>query len=65
MSKRKKSSLWPVFGMPALIALLGAAGLFAALLGDGWWDALAWVGLAVPAVLSLRGLLARKSSPSP
>lgn len=59
MASKKKSSFWPVFGMPLLIALLGAAGLFAALLGDGWWDALAWVGLAVPAVLSLRGLVAR------
>ncbi|UVJ43684.1 hypothetical protein NVV94_24665 [Pseudomonas sp. LS1212] len=59
MASKKKSSFWPVFGMPLLIAFLGAAGLFAALLGDGWWDALAWVGLAVPAVLGLRGLVAR------
>lgn len=53
--KRKTSSLWTVFGMPTLIALLGAAGLFAALLGDGWWDALAWAGLGLPAWYSLRG----------
>ncbi|HWD31096.1 hypothetical protein ACIKP7_24650 [Pseudomonas caricapapayae] len=53
--KRKTSSLWTVFGMPAVIALFGAAGLFAALLGDGWWDALAWVGLGLPAWFSLRG----------
>ncbi|PSS53792.1 hypothetical protein [Pseudomonas sp. BBP2017] len=53
--KRKTSSLWAVFGMPALIALLGAAGLFAALLGDGGWDALAWAGLGLPAWYSLRG----------
>jgi hypothetical protein len=59
MTKKKKPSLGPVFAMPALIALSGAAGLFAALLGDGWWDALAWVGLAVPAALSMRGLISR------
>ena len=53
--KRKASSLRAVFGMPALIALLGAAGLFAALLGDGWWDALAWIGLGLPAWYSVRG----------
>ena len=59
MTRKKKPGLWPVFALPLLIALLGAAGLFAALLGDGWWDSLAWLGLAVPSVLSLRGLAAR------
>lgn len=39
------------FALPVLIGLLGAIGLFAALLGDGWWDALAWLGLGLPAVL--------------
>ncbi|AHZ71064.1 hypothetical protein OU5_3985 [Pseudomonas mandelii JR-1] len=43
-----------------MIALLSAAGLFAALLGDGVWDALSWLGLGVPAVLALRGLLQRR-----
>ena len=38
-----------------MIALLGAVGLFAALLGDGWWDSLAWLGLALPVGFSLRG----------
>ncbi|MBS3187342.1 hypothetical protein ACTORR_11925 [Pseudomonas sp. SAR267] len=48
-----------VFAWPASIAVLGAAGLFAALLGDGAWDALAWLGLGIPAVLSLRALCGR------
>jgi hypothetical protein len=34
--------------------------LFAALLGDGIWDALSWLGLGIPAALALRGLLQRK-----
>lgn len=54
--KRKSSGFWSVFGMPVAIALVGALGLFAALLGDGWWDALAWAGLGLPALYSLRGL---------
>ncbi|GLO14417.1 hypothetical protein PPUJ20028_30000 [Pseudomonas putida] len=48
-----------IFAWPALIALLGALGLFAALLGDGWWDGLSWLGLGLPAGFSLRGLWRR------
>ncbi|MFK0311951.1 hypothetical protein ACIQUF_11980 [Pseudomonas sp. NPDC090233] len=48
-----------IFAWPAVIAILGAAGLFAALLGDGAWDALAWLGLGIPALLGLRGLCGR------
>lgn len=58
MSHRSQSTR-RVFAWPALIAVLGAAGLFAALLGDGGWDVLSWVGLGVPAVLGLRGLSGR------
>ncbi|QKZ07140.1 MULTISPECIES: hypothetical protein [Pseudomonas] len=53
---RKPSRFWPVFGAPLAIALLGALGLFAALLGDGAWDWLSWLGLGIPAALSLRAL---------
>ncbi|WP_165840809.1 hypothetical protein [Pseudomonas sp. SDI] len=49
--------LWKVFGPPCVIGLLGAAGLFAALLGDGGWDALAWLGLGLPVWFSLRGFV--------
>ncbi|WP_181418705.1 hypothetical protein [Aquipseudomonas alcaligenes] len=47
------------FAIPVLLAVLGAAGLFAALLGDGGWDALAWLGLGLPAVLGSWPLLRR------
>lgn len=57
--KPRQSSFWMVFSTPIVIALLSAAGLFAALLGDGIWDALSWVGLGVPAFLALKGLLKR------
>ncbi|MEL7557475.1 hypothetical protein [Stutzerimonas chloritidismutans] len=39
------------FQLPGLIAVLGLVGLFAALLGDGWRDVLAWLGLGLPAAL--------------
>jgi len=55
MSHRSQSTA-RVFAWPAAIALLCALGLFAALLGDGAWDMLAWLGLGIPAALSLRGL---------
>ncbi|WP_165957325.1 hypothetical protein [Pseudomonas sp. H9] len=55
MSHRSQSTR-TIFAWPLLIGLLGAAGLFAALLGDGGWDVLAWLGLGIPALLSLRGL---------
>jgi len=52
----RQSNVWKVFATPTVIALLTAAGLFAALLGDGVWDGLSWIGLGVPAVIGLRGL---------
>jgi hypothetical protein len=36
---------WP---LPILIALLSVFGLVAALTGDGWRDALSWLGLIAP-----------------
>ncbi|MBM7062273.1 hypothetical protein JQX08_16300 [Pseudomonas sp. UL073] len=56
----KRQNLWRVFAVPLAIALLGFAGLFAALLGDGAWDALAWLGLGLAAVLGYRALLPRR-----
>ncbi|MGZ9741165.1 hypothetical protein ACXX83_22505 [Pseudomonas sp. GNP012] len=55
--KPRQSNFWKVFAIPTVIAVLSAAGLFAALLGNGVWDSLSWVGLGIPAVLALRGLL--------
>ncbi|OPK06829.1 MULTISPECIES: hypothetical protein [unclassified Pseudomonas] len=57
--KPRQSNFWKVFATPTVIALLSGAGLFAALLGDGVWDALSWLGLGVPAILALRGLMQR------
>lgn len=47
------------FALPTLIGLLSAAGLFSALLGDGGWDAVAWLGLGIPAMLGTWPMLRR------
>jgi hypothetical protein len=52
-----RRSLWAVFRWPMVLAAISGAGLLAALLGDGPWDALSWAALAVPAAIGLRGLL--------
>lgn len=57
--KPRKSNFWKVFGIPLGIGLLSATGLFAALLGDGLWDSLSWVGLGIPAVIGTWALLKR------
>ncbi|MGC5699606.1 hypothetical protein J4P02_05295 [Pseudomonas sp. NFXW11] len=56
----RQASFWKVFGAPLGIGLLSATGLFAALLGDGVWDSLSWLGLGLPTLIALRGLLRRK-----
>ncbi|CAG8869075.1 hypothetical protein PS726_05608 [Pseudomonas fluorescens] len=58
--KPRQSNFWKVFAIPTVIAVLSAAGLFAALLGDGVWDSLSWLGLGIPAALAVRGLFQRR-----
>ncbi len=43
--------------VPAGLALATGIGLFAGLLGDGMWDAIAAVGLAMPVAAIAAGLL--------
>ncbi|QOF93124.1 hypothetical protein [Pseudomonas lundensis] len=57
--KPRQSSFWKVFSIPLTIGLLSAMGLFSALLDDGAWDVLSWIGLGIPVWLSVRGLLKR------
>lgn len=39
------------FALPLAIGVLSLLGLFCALLGDGMWDWVAWLGLGIPSVL--------------
>ncbi|NWA01952.1 hypothetical protein [Pseudomonas gingeri] len=55
--KPRQSNFWKVFSLPTVIAVLTAIGLFAALLGDGAWDALSWLGLGIPTLIAVQALL--------
>ncbi|NAT37897.1 hypothetical protein CU661_10835 [Pseudomonas syringae pv. actinidifoliorum] len=52
----RPSRFWKTFAIPGVLAVLTATGLFAALLGDGWWDTLAWLAMGSASVFSVRGL---------
>jgi hypothetical protein len=63
MTRHKKhSGFWKTFAKPTWIALLMAVGLFAALLGDDGWDVLSWIGMGIPAWLSIKGLTVRRQA---
>jgi hypothetical protein len=42
------SAFRTLWGMPILLGVLTAVGLVAGLLGDGWWDVVAVIGLGIP-----------------
>jgi hypothetical protein len=44
---------WRIWRWPLVIGVASAIGLVAALLGDGWLDALAWMGLGVPVIVAV------------
>ncbi len=43
-----------IYGSALVIAAITVYGLISALLGDGLWDVLSWMALAVPLVVILR-----------
>ena len=48
------SKRWPlkrIFGAPAIVGGVVTFGLLSALLGDGFWDMLSWLALALPILL--------------
>ncbi|MBS0267346.1 MAG: hypothetical protein JSS54_00040 [Proteobacteria bacterium] len=51
-SRGSERSLQHIFMVPILIALASLAGLAAALLGDGWFDVIGWIGLGIPAAVA-------------
>ena len=57
--KPRQSNFRKVFSVPLAIGIVSATGLFAALLGEGVWDTLSWIGLGIPVWISVRGLLKR------
>ena len=57
-----RRSLAQIFAAPLVIAILSTVGLISALVGDGWWDAVSWVALGLPALLYLLFIWRRRSS---
>jgi uncharacterized membrane protein YhaH (DUF805 family) len=55
-SQRSRRTYWQVFGMPYILALVSAVGLLAALIGDGWYDAISWITLVVPVVVIAKSI---------
>ena len=49
-----------VFRIPLLLGLASAIALVAGLVGDGLWDALCWLGLALPLVAIVAAWLGRE-----
>lgn len=60
MSKRR-IPLLHTFGAPIVIAAFSLVGLVSALLGDGLRDWISWAGLAVPVLVIIWALKARRS----
>jgi hypothetical protein len=54
----KRQSVRDIFKWPLLVGVLSTVGLLSALLGDGIWDGLSWVALAIPVLLY--GIFARR-----
>lgn len=50
-ARPRHRTLRQIFAWPALIAVLSTVGLLSALLGDGIWDVVSWIVLAVPVAL--------------
>lgn len=48
-----KNNFWKVWGMPAIIGAFSGIGLISALTGDNIWDALSWLTLGFPVMVSI------------
>jgi hypothetical protein len=59
--QRAPRRLSQIFAVPMLLGVLTTVGLFAALVGDGIWDALSWLTLGVPIAVCLYCLARRRS----
>lgn len=53
---------WQVYRWPAMLAAITVAGLLFALFGDGVWDAISWILLAIPLVVIASNMTIRKNT---
>jgi hypothetical protein len=52
-SHHRRGFNWALWGAPILLAVLSIVGLLSALVGDGPWDAVSWIGLGIPCLVCL------------
>lgn len=50
-SRPVRQTLRQIFAAPLAIGVLSTVGLISALVGDGIWDGLSWLTLAIPVAL--------------
>jgi hypothetical protein len=60
MPIQRRQTSGRIFAIPLLIGVLSMIGLVSALVGDGLWDALSWITLAIPIGLCGYFLLKRR-----
>ncbi|MBF0664296.1 MAG: hypothetical protein IR159_01910 [Brevundimonas sp.] len=60
MIKAPHLSLGAIFAAPAIVAVLSLTGLVAALIGDGAWDVVGWLGLGASVAVPAWALVARR-----
>lgn len=53
-------SLQAIFAIPLVVAILSLIGLVGALLGDGVWDWIGWLGLGACVAVTIWALIARR-----
>ncbi len=60
MSARSRKQVW---GMPVLVGALSLVGVGAGLVGEGMFDAVSWIALAIPVSVGLWFSLATPAAP--
>jgi len=61
-SRSSRQSLWQIFAVPALVASASVLGLVGALVGDGIWDWLSSICLAIPVAIFAVCVVRRKAA---
>jgi hypothetical protein len=59
--RSRARSVQAIFAWPLAIFVAGIAALVVALTGDGWRDAVAWIGLAIPVAVTIWAMRHRRS----
>ena len=62
MSRYSRLRLLAIFAAPLVIAIASLVGLVGALLDDGGWDVVGWIGLGTPVVVLIWARIVRPSA---